>query len=72
MTVAAGEELRLVVVDDGRGMGGAGADGRGLRNMRTRAERMGGSLELGTSREGGTRLIWRIPLGKIGDEPERV
>jgi len=33
---------------------------------------MGGSLELGTSREGGTRLIWRIPLGKIGDEPERV
>jgi len=72
VTVAAGEELRLVVVDDGRGMGGAGADGRGLRNMRTRAERMGGSLELGTSREGGTRLIWRIPLGKIGDEPERV
>jgi signal transduction histidine kinase len=72
VTVAAGEELRLVVVDDGRGMGGAGADGRGLRNMRTRAERMGGTLELGTSREGGTRLIWRIPLGKIGDEPEAV
>jgi signal transduction histidine kinase len=62
VTVAAAEDLRLGVVDDGRGMGDAGADGRGLKNMRTRAERLGGSLELGTSREGGTRLIWSIPL----------
>jgi signal transduction histidine kinase len=67
VTVAAEDELRLVVVDDGRGMGEAGADGRGLKNMRTRAERLGGSLELGTSREGGTRLIWRIPLGPEED-----
>ncbi len=62
VTIAADEDLRLVVVDDGRGMSGAGADGRGLKNMRNRAERLGGSLDLGTSREGGTRLIWRIPL----------
>jgi signal transduction histidine kinase len=68
VTVAAGDDLRLVVVDDGRGMGGAGADGRGLRNMRTRAERLGGSLELGTSREGGTRLIWHIPLTLSEDQ----
>jgi signal transduction histidine kinase len=68
VTVAAGDDLRLVVVDDGRGMGGAGADGRGLRNMRTRAERLGGSLELGTSREGGTRLIWHIPLAITEDQ----
>jgi signal transduction histidine kinase len=66
VTVAAGDDdLRLVVVDDGRGMGEAGADGRGLKNMRTRAERLGGSLELGTSREGGTRLIWRIPFNLV-------
>jgi signal transduction histidine kinase len=64
VTVAVDDELRLVVVDDGQGMGNAGADGRGLKNMRTRAERLGGQLELGTSREGGTRLIWRIPLGE--------
>jgi signal transduction histidine kinase len=62
VTIAAENDLRLVVVDDGRGMANAGVDGRGLKNMRTRAERLGGSLELGTSREGGTRLIWRIPL----------
>jgi signal transduction histidine kinase len=66
VTVAASDDLRLVVVDDGKGMVGAGADGRGLRNMRARAERFGGSLELGTSREGGTRLIWRIPLADAG------
>jgi signal transduction histidine kinase len=62
VTIAAENDLRLVVVDDGRGMATAGVSGRGLKNMRTRAERLGGSLELGTSREGGTRLIWRIPL----------
>jgi signal transduction histidine kinase len=66
VTVAVDDELRLVVVDDGQGMANAGADGRGLKNMRTRAERLGGQLELGTSREGGTRLIWRIPLGDVG------
>ena len=68
VTVAAGEDLRLVVVDDGTGMGESGPAGRGLKNMRTRAERLGGSLELGTSREGGTRLIWRIPLHYGEDE----
>jgi signal transduction histidine kinase len=62
VTIAAENDLRLVVVDDGCGMANAGVNGRGLKNMRTRAERLGGSLELGTSREGGTRLIWRIPL----------
>jgi signal transduction histidine kinase len=72
VTVAAGDDLRLVVVDDGRGLGGAGAAGRGLKNMRARAERMGGSLELGTSREGGTRLIWRVPLSLIGEEAEGI
>ncbi len=63
ITIAAGEELRLVVADDGQGMSAAGAAGLGLRNMRQRAERLGGSVELGTSREGGTRLTWHVPIG---------
>ena len=61
--VAAGEELRLVVADDGQGMSGPASAGLGLRNMRQRAERLGGGVELGTSREGGTRLTWHVPLG---------
>jgi signal transduction histidine kinase len=62
ITIAAGEELRLVVADDGGGIGDAASTGRGLKNLRQRAERLGGSVELGTSREGGTRLTWHVPL----------
>ncbi len=62
--IAAGEELRLVVADDGVGIGDANATGLGLKNLRQRAERLGGSVELGTSREGGTRLTWHVPLSR--------
>jgi signal transduction histidine kinase len=64
ITVAVGDELRLVVADDGRGMGQADlpGDGHGLKNMRQRAERLGGSIEIGTSREGGTRITWHVPV----------
>ena len=36
--------------------------------MRHRAERLGGGMEIGTSREGGTRLTWHVPL-LPSDEP---
>jgi signal transduction histidine kinase len=62
ITIAAGEELRLVVADDGIGIGDTKAAGLGLKNLRQRAERLGGSIELGRSREGGTRLTWHVPL----------
>ena len=62
ITIAAGDELRLVVADDGDGIGDAAAAGLGLKNLRQRAERLGGGVELGTSREGGTRLTWHVPL----------
>jgi signal transduction histidine kinase len=62
VTIAAGDELRLVVADDGDGMGPASSGGLGLKNLRQRAVRLGGGLELGTSREGGTRLTWHVPL----------
>ncbi|MET8080292.1 hypothetical protein [Streptomyces sp. NPDC005303] len=40
------------------------SDGRrsGLRNMAERAEQLGGELELGKSPEGGTALVWWVPL----------
>ena len=68
ITVAAGDELRLVVADDGIGTNGAqsSTSGLGLKNMRQRAERLGGGMELGTSREGGTRLTWHVPLESEG------
>ncbi len=63
ITIAAGDDLRLVVADDGVGMGDVTAAGLGLKNLRHRAQRLGGNVELGTSREGGTRLTWHVPLG---------
>jgi signal transduction histidine kinase len=62
ITIAVGEELRLVVADDGGGIADGSAAGLGLKNLRHRAERLGGAVELGTSREGGTRLTWHVPL----------
>jgi signal transduction histidine kinase len=65
ITIAAGDELRLVVADDGSGIGDGTSTGRGLNNLRQRAARLGGSVELGISREGGTRLTWHVPLGTV-------
>ncbi len=67
VTIAAGEELRIVVADDGDGMGEEPTAGLGLRNIRQRAARLGGSVELGRSREGGTRLTWHVPLAKADE-----
>ncbi|WP_234311819.1 alcohol dehydrogenase catalytic domain-containing protein [Streptomyces griseus] len=58
-----GREVRLAVVDDGVGIP---PDGRrsGLRNMAERAEQLGGSLELTTPADGGTSLVWRVPVNE--------
>jgi len=69
VTVArAGAELRLSVRDDGRGFaventggGAAGTGGAGLRNLRTRARRLGAELQL-QSRPGQTQVALRMPL----------
>ncbi|MER5666361.1 sensor histidine kinase [Streptomyces mirabilis] len=59
----AGGELTLTVTDDGCGVSG---DVRrsGLKNMEERAVALGGVLTLGERPEGGgTRLVWRVPVG---------
>ena len=63
--VVDGGELRLSVTDDGVGMAAAPASisGRGLHNMRIRAERRGGSLVVEGAPSGrGTALRWCAPL----------
>jgi signal transduction histidine kinase len=61
--VAAGDDVVLRVADDGRGI-----DDRlhesGLRNMRERAERRGGSLVVETAPGEGTALTWSVPAPK--------
>lgn len=57
----------LVVEDDGRGLppatGAGPAPGNGLPNMRARADVLGGTCSLGPGPDGGTRLVWRVPVG---------
>jgi signal transduction histidine kinase len=75
--VFAPDELDLVVADDGCGpsgtANGAGAPpGRheGLRNMRERARRLGGRLEVAENPSGGTRVVLAVPLDS--DDPDSL
>ncbi|WSY97328.1 GAF domain-containing protein [Streptomyces sp. NBC_00873] len=58
------DEVVLTVSDNGKGIP---ADGRrsGLRNLGERASSVGGSLDIRTPAEGGSRLIWRAPLAAV-------
>jgi PAS domain S-box-containing protein len=58
-------DLTLVVVDDGVGAGTPDGRGSGLANMRERAEALGGSCEVSSPSNGGTRLGWRVPIGDV-------
>ena len=62
--VVAAQRLTIHVVDDGVGIP-ADRDhgGRGLHNMHTRAERLGGHLQVGPGADGsGTVVEWTVPL----------
>ncbi|AUI58529.1 GAF domain-containing sensor histidine kinase [Amycolatopsis sp. BJA-103] len=54
--------LRIVVTDDGAGIGDATGGFGGLRNLRDRAEKAGGTFRAETREEGGTRIEWSAPL----------
>ncbi len=58
--VHAGDEVVLRVSDDGRGIEEQVHES-GLRNMRERAERRGGSLVIETAPDSGTTVEWRVP-----------
>ncbi|SEB88648.1 Histidine kinase-, DNA gyrase B-, and HSP90-like ATPase [Nocardioides exalbidus] len=53
----------LVVTDDGRGVPEDTTPGSGLRNLRMRAETLGGELRVEPCDPHGTRVSWRVPLG---------
>jgi signal transduction histidine kinase len=56
--------LRLVVEDDGVGIGAPQSAGNGLHTMRERAEEMRGCLSV-TSDEAGTRVVAEVPLPSV-------
>lgn len=61
VTVEAGQDLILVVHDNGAGLTGSGRRS-GLANLTQRAAQLGGALHLGPVGGGGTELRWQVPL----------
>jgi nitrate/nitrite-specific signal transduction histidine kinase len=62
--VVASGEVVLRVADDGQGLPEHLREGgRGLRNMETRASRLGGTMRAEPGPESGTIIEWRVALG---------
>ncbi|PXY35575.1 GAF domain-containing protein [Prauserella flavalba] len=59
---ATAEELRIEVTDNGVGIP-PGVARSGLDNIERRARQCGGTTAIGATRHGGTRVLWRAPLG---------
>jgi len=55
-------ELRLEVVDDGRGLPVQPRPGIGLASMRERAAEVGGSISIDGGRAGGTAVVAHLPI----------
>lgn len=66
VSLTADRTIELLVVDDGRGIPPDVRES-GLRNMRQRAERRGGSCEIGADESGeGTSIRWWVPVQSRG------
>jgi signal transduction histidine kinase len=65
VTLTVGDEIELVVGDDGVGMadGARGVVESGLRNLRDRAERLGGTCRIESAPGSGTTVVWTVPAG---------
>jgi signal transduction histidine kinase len=64
---AAADTIRVTLADDGIGFSpdgatGAPGEGRGLTNLRRRAQQLGGRLEIASAPGEGTRLVLTIPI----------
>ncbi|MEI7592266.1 MAG: PAS domain S-box protein [Actinomycetes bacterium] len=58
-----GKEFVVVIRDDGVGIGDI-EGGSGLRNIRSRADELGGTFAIGPIDGVGTRIEWRVPVNE--------
>lgn len=62
VTLAIGDDVRLAIEDDGRGIPERYAPGVGVHSMRERCEELGGAFAIGPAEGDGTRIDVAIPL----------
>ncbi len=63
VAVHVNDELVLDVIDDGCGIPPTNQRSSGLANMARRAETLGGTCDITSPPEGGTRVRWAVPMG---------
>ena len=59
-----GDDVVLRVTDDGVGLGDHVGTGLGLGNLTDRAAVLGGSCTVANRPEGGTEVVWRVPVAR--------
>ncbi|HEX2468288.1 MAG TPA: GAF domain-containing protein [Solirubrobacterales bacterium] len=65
--------VTVTVQDDGSGIqAGSGRHGFGLVGMRERVELVGGELEIGAARNGGTRVRATLPVARRGSPARQI
>ncbi|HET9344491.1 MAG TPA: sensor histidine kinase [Candidatus Limnocylindrales bacterium] len=65
LRLVGGDDLTVVVEDDGRGLPPAPRAGIGLTSMQERAAELGGECRVEARPGGGTRVVARLPLGLV-------
>jgi signal transduction histidine kinase len=65
IAVSVDDVLTVDIIDNGCGIPIDNPRFSGLANMKHRAEQLGGSCEISTPPEGGTRVHWTAPLGDL-------
>ena len=66
VTVEVGDDVTLIVTDNGVGLAEMSGAGHGIRNMTQRARALGGDLVVTSVRPSGTKLVWHAPAA---DQP---
>jgi signal transduction histidine kinase len=65
----ANNRVLVSVADDGVGLAQSHSNGRGIENMRSRAAKLGGRLEIVHLDKGGTCLKLYLPINQIAVQP---
>lgn len=61
--VVEGDQCRLTISDNGVGIGSSEPGrGLGLTNLRRRAEKLNGTFSIEEAENGGTSLVWQVPV----------